>query len=84
RLLENLDDYRDATEKTFELMRNRDSTLQQQLNPQGMKMRKNLTDIMISAFKDKDPEAAYVAGSNIIVFDFMVMFSFLSWIIKTF
>jgi CHASE3 domain sensor protein len=62
KLLESLDDYRDVTEKTFELMRNRDSILTQQLNPQGTKMRKNLTDIMISAFEDKDPEAAYVAG----------------------
>ena len=62
RLLESLDDYRDVTEKTFELMRNRDSILKQQLNPQGTQMRKDLTDIMISAFEDKDPEAAYVAG----------------------
>ena len=62
RFLENLDDYRDVTEKTFELMRMRDSTLQQQLNPQGTQMRKDLTDIMISAFEDKDPGAAYVAG----------------------
>ena len=62
KLLESLDDYRDVTEKTFELMRMRDSILQQQLNPQGTQMRKDLTDIMISAFEDKDPEAAYVAG----------------------
>ena len=62
KLLESLDDYRDVTEKTFELMRIRDSILQQQLSPQGTKMRKNLTDIMISAFEDKDTTAAYVAG----------------------
>ena len=59
KLLESLDDYRDVTEKTFELMRNRDAILKQQLNPQGTSMRKDLTDIMISAFEDKDPEAAY-------------------------
>ena len=44
RLLESLDDYRDVTEKTFELMRNRDAILKQQLNPQGTQMRKNLKD----------------------------------------
>jgi len=44
RLLESLDEYRDVTEKTFELMRNRDAILKQQLNPQGTQMRKNLKD----------------------------------------
>lgn len=61
-LVEDLENYRVASEEVFGLMRRRDAVLRQTLNPQGQRMRKNLTQIMVSAFQDKDSEAAYVAG----------------------
>jgi signal transduction histidine kinase/DNA-binding response OmpR family regulator/HPt (histidine-containing phosphotransfer) domain-containing protein/CHASE3 domain sensor protein/HAMP domain-containing protein len=61
-LLESLDAYSGVSERVFELMRTRDTVLHETLNPQGSRMRKALTDIMVSAFEDKDPEAAYAAG----------------------
>ncbi|MDH3879446.1 MAG: HAMP domain-containing protein, partial [Desulfobacterales bacterium] len=61
-LVEDLENYRVASEEVFGLMRRRDAVLRQTLNPQGQRMRENLTQIMVSAFQDKDSEAAYVAG----------------------
>jgi len=40
----------------------RDEMVNKVLNPVGISMRKNLTSIMTSAFKDKDSTAAYYAG----------------------
>ena len=39
-------------------MRRRDAVLQETLNPQGTRMRQNLTEIMVSAYQDNDSEAA--------------------------
>ncbi len=61
-LVESLDEYHATVSEVFELMRRRDITLTQSLNPQGTRMRENLTEIMISADRDDDSEAAYVAG----------------------
>ncbi|MHC5114055.1 MAG: hybrid sensor histidine kinase/response regulator [Planctomycetota bacterium] len=61
-LVDSLDDYRAASEEIFTLMRRRDAVLQETLNPQGKRMREDLTEIMVSAFRDDDSEAAYVAG----------------------
>ena len=61
-LVEDLNNYRAASEEVFGLMRRRDDVLRQTLNPQGKRMRENLTQIMVSAFQDNDSEAAYVAG----------------------
>ena len=61
-LVEDLNSYRAASEEVFGLMRRRDDVLRQTLNPQGKRMRENLTQIMVSAFQDNDSEAAYVAG----------------------
>jgi len=61
-LVEDLNSYRAASEEVFGLMRGRDDVLRQTLNPQGKRMRENLTQIMVSAFQDNDSEAAYVAG----------------------
>ena len=61
-LVDKLESYQRANQEVFRLMRRRDSTLQQTLNPQGIRMRKNLTNIMVSANLDEDSEAAYLAG----------------------
>ncbi len=61
-LIENIDSYRDAAEEVFSLMQRRDAILTETLNPQGTRMRQNLTEIMVSAYEDEDSEAAYVAG----------------------
>ncbi len=61
-LVDDLNNYRAASEEVFGLMRGRDDVLRQTLNPQGKRMRENLTQIMVSAFQDNDSEAAYVAG----------------------
>lgn len=61
-LVKSLDEYQGTVDEVFELMRRRDAILQGTLNPQGTRMRKNLTEIMISADRDEDSEAAYVAG----------------------
>ncbi len=61
-LVKQLEQYQSANQQVFQLVRRRDSTLQQTLDPQGIRMRTNLTDIMISANRDEDSEAAYLAG----------------------
>lgn len=61
-LVEELDEYDDKTKEVFELMRRRDTILQEQLNPQGVKMRENLEEIMVTANRDNDSESAYLAG----------------------
>jgi methyl-accepting chemotaxis protein len=61
-LVESLDRYGAAADEIFDLMQRRDKVLQETLNPEGMRMRKNLTEIMVSAYQDDDAEAAYFAG----------------------
>jgi signal transduction histidine kinase/DNA-binding response OmpR family regulator/CHASE3 domain sensor protein len=61
-LVNDLESYRASSEEVFGLMRRRDEILRETLNPQGQRMRENLTKIMVSAYQDKDSEAAYVAG----------------------
>jgi len=47
RLLASLDNYRAVAEKTFELMRNRDTILQKKLNPQGKEKVRDLFFVKI-------------------------------------
>ncbi|MGI9243454.1 MAG: GAF domain-containing protein [Verrucomicrobiales bacterium] len=61
-LVQSLSVYDDKAQEVFALMRRRDVILQQLLNPQGVRMRKNLTEIMVSANRDQDSESAYLAG----------------------
>lgn len=61
-LVEKLESYQRSSQEVFQLMRRRDVLLQETLNPQGIRMRQNLTNIMVSAFADEDSEAAYFAG----------------------
>lgn len=55
-------DYKKAFERVVEYMKQRDQLVYGVLDPNGLEMRKNLTEIMKSAFRDDDSEAAYHAG----------------------
>lgn len=55
-------EYIQAFERVIELIKERDDLVYRQLNPKGLAMRKTLTEIITSAYKDGDPEAAYHAG----------------------
>ncbi|WNC73746.1 response regulator [Thalassotalea psychrophila] len=61
-LVNSIDQYRSASLQVFKLLRQRDIILTQRLDPQGIKMRKNIESIMISAFADQDATASYHAG----------------------
>jgi signal transduction histidine kinase/DNA-binding response OmpR family regulator/HPt (histidine-containing phosphotransfer) domain-containing protein/HAMP domain-containing protein len=61
-LVSKLDQYRIVSEQVFKLMRERDVILNQRLDSQGVKMRKNLEAIMLSAFDDQDATASFHAG----------------------
>ncbi|MBD3304798.1 methyl-accepting chemotaxis protein [candidate division KSB3 bacterium] len=43
-------------------MKQRDDLVYNTLDPNGLAMREALTEIMVSAFEDQDPEAGYYAG----------------------
>ena len=79
RLVSQLDRYQQANQDVFQLMRRRDAILQDTLNPQGLKMRENLTKIMVSAYRDEDPEAAYLSGRALerVLLGRLYMFKFL-------
>jgi two-component system sensor histidine kinase/response regulator len=64
-LVEKLESYQVANQKVFALMHRRDEILIQELNPKGIQMQKTLSEIMDTAFRDKDPEAAYLAGRGL-------------------
>ncbi|MHC5022379.1 MAG: HAMP domain-containing protein [Planctomycetota bacterium] len=61
-LATSLEEYQQVAGEVFMMMQRRDAVLQETLNPQGTRMRRNLTEIMVSAQEDADPEAAYYAG----------------------
>ena len=55
-------DYEKFFAQVIEFKAIRDKLVLQGMDPNGLKMRKNLTEIMKTAFKDKDPDAAYYSG----------------------
>tara|TARA_R110000851_G_scaffold3048_4_gene12342 strand:+ start:10174 stop:12132 length:1959 start_codon:yes stop_codon:yes gene_type:complete len=55
-------DYDKAFDKVTIYMDQRNQLLNGTLNPQGLAMRSAISDIMSSAFKDQDPNAAFYAG----------------------
>ncbi len=61
-IAESIGDYHQHFIRVTEFKKTRDEIVTQKLDPNGLKMRKNLTDIMKSAFADQDPEAAYYSG----------------------
>jgi methyl-accepting chemotaxis protein len=58
----NYHEYTQIFSKVHALIDHRDDILTNQLHPNGIKMRKALTEIMESAHTDSDIEAAYFAG----------------------
>ena len=59
---DNVDDYEENFAKVIEFRKQRDLLVDEKMDPNGLAMRKSLTEIMESAYADKDPEAAYYAG----------------------
>jgi methyl-accepting chemotaxis protein len=55
-------EYDKAFDKVVDFMRERDKVVSGQLDPNGLAMRKAITSIMQSAYRDKDTEAAFYAG----------------------
>ncbi len=59
---DSIDDYDRGFQQVQEFKNRRDGLVYTYLNPDGAKMRQNLTKIMESAFRDNDLSAAYYAG----------------------
>ncbi|MBF0265630.1 MAG: methyl-accepting chemotaxis protein, partial [Gammaproteobacteria bacterium] len=57
-----VEDYDKAFDKVVIFMKRRDVVVKENLDPNGLAMRKAMTAIMESAYKDKDAEAAFRAG----------------------
>ena len=54
--------YDKAFDRVVTLMKERDRVVDDQLVPNGLAMRKAMTEVMESAYRDQDPEAAFYAG----------------------
>ena len=61
-VVDSVGDYEKYFAQVIEFKAIRDKLVLQGMDPNGLKMRKNLTEIMKSAYKDKDPDAAYYSG----------------------
>ena len=57
-----VDDYERAFARVVEFRKQRNDLVYNNLDPNGLAMRKALTEIMKTAYRDQDPEAAYYAG----------------------
>ncbi len=57
-----IDDYNKAFDKVVKFMHRRDEVVKQRLDPNGLAMRKAMTSIMDSAYKDGDADATFYAG----------------------
>jgi len=57
-----IDQYDKAFDKVVVFMNKRNAVVKGQLDPNGLAMRKAITAIMESAYRDKDPDAAFYAG----------------------
>jgi len=55
-------DYDKGFDKVVGFMNKRNMVVKEQLDPNGLAMRKAITAIMESAYQDKDPDAAFYAG----------------------
>ncbi len=54
--------YDAAFMKVIDLFKQRNDVVKNQLDPNGIAMRTHVSDIMVSAFNDQDPEASHYAG----------------------
>ncbi len=59
---ESVGEYEEAFQKIIDFRKDRNDLVYKRLDPNGLKMRTSLTEIMKSAYKDKDPDGAYYAG----------------------
>ncbi len=59
---QSLGQYQTAFYEVVDFMAERDKVVSTQLDPNGLRMRKLLTDLMTSAYQDQDSTAAYYAG----------------------
>ncbi len=57
-----LKQYQSAFGDTVEIINQRNQLIQESLNPSGTKMRKSITQILLSAYKEQDTEATYLAA----------------------
>lgn len=57
-----IDQYDKAFDKVVKYMEDRDQIVKQQLDPNGLAMRKAMTAIAESAYQDEDADAAFYAG----------------------
>jgi methyl-accepting chemotaxis protein len=55
-------DYEKYFSQVIEFKKQRDALVYDKMDPNGLGMRKALTEIMKSAYKDSDPDAAYYSG----------------------
>ncbi|MCU7836443.1 MAG: methyl-accepting chemotaxis protein [gamma proteobacterium symbiont of Taylorina sp.] len=61
-IVDSVDDYDNYFQEVIKFKAERDNLVIKGMDPNGLKMRKNLTEIMKTAYKDNDPDAAYYSG----------------------
>ncbi|MBF0289109.1 MAG: methyl-accepting chemotaxis protein [SAR324 cluster bacterium] len=61
-IITSLGDYKKYFEQIIQFKKDRDDLVYTKMDPNGLKMRQNLTEITKSAYQDQDPDAAYYAG----------------------
>ncbi|WED23680.1 methyl-accepting chemotaxis protein [Vibrio sp. JC009] len=61
-IVSEVDDYEHGFEQVVKLFGERNQIVKQQLDPNGLSMRKALSDIIISAYDDNDAEASFYAA----------------------
>ncbi|MCW8931864.1 MAG: methyl-accepting chemotaxis protein, partial [Gammaproteobacteria bacterium] len=61
-IVDSVDDYDNYFQEVIKFKTQRDNLVKKGMDPNGLKMRKNLTEIMKTAYKDNDPDAAYYSG----------------------
>jgi len=59
---DSVDDYGRYFQQIIEMKAKRDDLVFKQMEPTGLKMRKAVTEIMKTAYRDQDPDAAYYSG----------------------
>lgn len=59
---DSIGNYDKAFDKVTKFMERRNEVVKEELDPNGLAMRKAMTAIMQSAYKDQDPDAAFYAG----------------------
>lgn len=61
-IVKSIDQYDQSFDRVVRFMERRNRVVKERLDPNGLAMRKAMTAIMESAYRDEDPDAAYYAG----------------------